>query len=110
MERAAFDAAWAEIADNFGNDPRTIDVARLWLANAMLSIACEDSRNVEVLKRAALERMARDTEPLHCHLAGDLPRKIVRGSPHGDPRRSSSPPAESQGAHGGQDREPHLAG
>ena len=61
----AFEAAWAEIAGNFGNDPQTIEAARLWLANAMLSIACEDSRDVEVLKRAALERMARDTEPLH---------------------------------------------
>jgi hypothetical protein len=87
----------AEIAVNFGNDPRTIELARLWLANAMLSIACEDSRDVEVLKQASLERMAQDTKPLHLsHLAGDLPTTIVRGSPDGGHRRSSSPPAESQ--------------
>jgi hypothetical protein len=61
----AFDAAWAEIAGNFRNDPLTIEAARLWLAKAMLSIASEDSRDVEALKRAALERMARDTKPLH---------------------------------------------
>jgi hypothetical protein len=54
----AFDAAWEEIAGNFGNDRGQIEAARLKLANAMLSIANEESRNVEVLKQAALERMA----------------------------------------------------
>ena len=34
--------------------------ARLRLAEALLSIASEDSRDVEVLKRAALQRMALD--------------------------------------------------
>jgi hypothetical protein len=57
---AAFDAAWAEIASNFGDDPTDVEKARLRLANALLSIAVEDSRNVEVLKRAALQRMALD--------------------------------------------------
>jgi hypothetical protein len=56
----AFDAAWVEIADNFGNDPVEIEAARLKLANAMLSIASEDSRDAEVLKKAALLRMALD--------------------------------------------------
>ena len=42
----AFDAAWAEIADTYGNDP--VVAARLRLASAMLSIASEDSRDVEV--------------------------------------------------------------
>ena len=54
----AFDAAWAEIAGNFGNDPVVIDAARVKLANAILSIASEDSRDVEDLKRAALQAMA----------------------------------------------------
>jgi hypothetical protein len=40
----AFDAAWAEIADTYGNDP--VVAARLRLASAMLSIASEDSRDV----------------------------------------------------------------
>jgi hypothetical protein len=56
----AFDAAWAEIASNFGDDPTDVEKARLRLANALLFIADEDSLNVEVLKRAALQRMALD--------------------------------------------------
>ena len=56
----AFDAAWVDIAGNFGSDPQDIERARLRLARAMLSIASEDSRDVEVLKRAALEQMALD--------------------------------------------------
>lgn len=56
----AFEEAWATIADNFGSDPKVIEAARLTLANALLSIAHEDSRDVGVLKRAALERMALD--------------------------------------------------
>jgi hypothetical protein len=56
----AFDQAWQEIAVNFGNDPFDIERARLRLANALLSIADEDSRDVAVLKRAALQRMALD--------------------------------------------------
>jgi hypothetical protein len=54
----AFDAAWAQIAGNFGNDPKDIERARFRLADAMLSVASEDSRDVEILKTAALEAMA----------------------------------------------------
>jgi hypothetical protein len=57
---AAFDAAWAEVAGNFGNDPFDVEKARLRLAKALLSVANEDSRDVTVLKRAALQRMALD--------------------------------------------------
>ena len=56
----AFDAAWVEIAGNFGNDPPQIEAARLKLATTILSIATDDSRDVEVLKKAAIERMAMD--------------------------------------------------
>jgi hypothetical protein len=56
----AFDQAWMEIAGNFGDHPAEVETARLKLANAILSIADEDSRDVEVMKRAALERMALD--------------------------------------------------
>ena len=56
----AFDAAWAVISANFGHDPVDAEKARLGLAEALLSIASEDSRDVEVLKRAALQRMALD--------------------------------------------------
>ena len=59
----AFDAAWAEISDKFGTGPVAIEAARLRLANAVLSVASEDSRDVEVLKRAALHVMARWGRP-----------------------------------------------
>ena len=56
----AFDEAWQDIAATFGDNPHDIEHARLKLANAVLSIADEDSRDVAVLKRAALQRMALD--------------------------------------------------
>ena len=56
----AFDEAWQEIAGNFGSDPQQIEAGRLRLAEAVLSVAHEDSRDVRVLKRAALQRMALD--------------------------------------------------
>jgi hypothetical protein len=43
---AAFDAAWAQISNNFGHDPVDVEKARLRLANALLSVANEDSRDV----------------------------------------------------------------
>jgi len=46
--------------NNFGDEPADVEKARLRLAKAILSIANEDSRNVAVLKRAALQRMALD--------------------------------------------------
>jgi hypothetical protein len=54
----AFEEAWSEIAPRFGDDPAEIENARLKLANALLSIADEESRDVAVLKRSALQRMA----------------------------------------------------
>jgi hypothetical protein len=56
----AFDAAWEDVAGNFGDLPAEVEAARLKLANAILSIATENSRDVAVLKRAALEQMAAD--------------------------------------------------
>ena len=58
------DAAWAQIAHNFGSDPVDIDNARYALATAVLSIASEESRDVEVLKRAGLQRLAIDYRQL----------------------------------------------
>jgi hypothetical protein len=52
----AFDQAWSVIAGNIGRDAS--EAARLRLANALLSVATEDSRDVEGLKREALEAMA----------------------------------------------------
>jgi hypothetical protein len=56
----AFDDAWLQIAGNFGNDPIDVEKARIRLAHALLTIADDESRDVGVLKRAALERMALD--------------------------------------------------
>ena len=56
----AFEAAWAEIAWIFDKDPLGTERAREQLMRAVLSSASEDSRNVEGLVRAALERMASD--------------------------------------------------
>jgi hypothetical protein len=35
----AFDAAWADIEGNFGEEPERVAAARLKLANVMLSVA-----------------------------------------------------------------------
>jgi hypothetical protein len=56
----AFDAAWLEIAGNFGNDPGDVERAQYRLATALVSVASEDSCDVGVLKEAALQRMALD--------------------------------------------------
>jgi hypothetical protein len=55
----AFDEAWAYIEGNFGCD-QAREAARVKLATVLLSVASDDSRDVEVLKRAALEVMAGD--------------------------------------------------
>jgi hypothetical protein len=56
----AFDEAWAEIAGNFGDNPIQVDNARLRLAEALLSVATEESTDVAALKRGALQAMALD--------------------------------------------------
>ena len=53
-----FDAAWNGIAANFGDNPLAIEAARLKLANALLSVAREDSSDPDSLKRQALQIMA----------------------------------------------------
>jgi hypothetical protein len=60
----AFDEAWLTIAGNF-NDPQSIEAARLRLADALLSVAFEDSHDVEALKAGALEAMALDYRERH---------------------------------------------
>ena len=54
----AFDQAWAQIAANYGNDPKDIERGRLRLARAVLEVATDDSRDVDQLTRASLEAMA----------------------------------------------------
>jgi hypothetical protein len=52
----AFDQAWSVVAGNISYDSKP--AARLRLANALLSIASDDSRDVAALKMKALEVMA----------------------------------------------------
>ncbi|MFZ1103719.1 MAG: hypothetical protein WAN86_12905 [Hyphomicrobiaceae bacterium] len=50
----AFDEAWAVLAPRYGNDAPAIEAARTRLANILLSLAREDSRDVGLLRDAAL--------------------------------------------------------
>ena len=54
----AFDDAWSEIASQFNQTGLQSEAARLKLANAVLSVAKEDSRDANELKNAALQIMA----------------------------------------------------
>jgi hypothetical protein len=54
----AFDEAWTAIAANFGEDWHDIEKAQLRLATAVLAVASEDSRDVDLLKTRALAAMA----------------------------------------------------
>jgi hypothetical protein len=54
----AFDDAWSEIAPHFDGDRQQVQSARLRLADAILSVASEHSRDPEQLKNQALEVMA----------------------------------------------------
>ena len=49
-----FDSAWLDIAGNWGDDDERTEAARTLLAKSILSVARDDSRDVEVLKSAAL--------------------------------------------------------
>ena len=53
----AFDEAWGSIAHQY-KTPDEVDAARIQLANATLAVASEASRDVEVLKEAALQVMS----------------------------------------------------
>jgi hypothetical protein len=56
----AFDQAWTYIAAHFGNDNDSVEAARLKLANAVLAVVREDSRDPVQVKNAALQMMALD--------------------------------------------------
>jgi hypothetical protein len=58
----AYDNAWSEIAPHFDGDGEQVQSARLRLADAILSVATERSRDAEQLRKKALEVMA-----LGCH-------------------------------------------
>jgi hypothetical protein len=56
--REAYREAWADIAGNFGDDPPTVERARLKLARIMLTIRLDKSMNITQVKTASLETMA----------------------------------------------------
>lgn len=56
--RQAFDNAWAEIAGKF-NGAAEKETARLTLATAILSVATNENCDVETLKQAGLQALAR---------------------------------------------------
>jgi hypothetical protein len=64
---AAFDAAWEEFAFNINIDDPVVVEARLALADAVLAVADEESRDVAALKKGALEVLARK-----CAIAGEM--------------------------------------
>ena len=53
----AFDEAWEQLAPRIGPNALAIEAARLRLANAILSLADENSKDAEHLKAAALRIM-----------------------------------------------------
>jgi len=55
----AFDEAWAQIATFFGDDPLMIEGGRLTLADAILSLATNESRDVGALRHAGIQAMAK---------------------------------------------------
>jgi hypothetical protein len=55
----AFDEAWQAIAGNFSSDANVVSAARMNLAEAILSVANDDSRDVSALKQAALDVIRR---------------------------------------------------
>jgi len=60
----AFDAAWADIAGFYGDDPSIVQDARNKLADALLRAADRDGANdVEGMRRAALTMMALSFRP-----------------------------------------------
>jgi len=55
----AFDAAWDEIAWSVNKtEPVAVEAARLCLADAVLSVAHEEAKDAEALKKGALEVLA----------------------------------------------------
>ena len=73
----AFDEAWAQVATFFGDDPLMIEGARLTLANAILSVASNESRDIGALKRAGIQAMAKqyDLQPTYAPKNSDSPGK-----------------------------------
>jgi hypothetical protein len=78
----AFDQAWQQIAPDFGDDPIDVEIARIRLAHALLTVADNDSRDVGVLKRAGLQRMALNCRKRRDSSARSSARAVGTGRHH----------------------------
>jgi hypothetical protein len=56
----AFDNAWNEIGGSFGDNTLAKQAARLKLANVILDLAREGGHDPDLIKKAALQTMARN--------------------------------------------------
>jgi hypothetical protein len=54
----AFDDAWIAIAGNFGNDPATVEAARIRLAKIIMTFPPDKIRDAEQVKNSALQIFA----------------------------------------------------
>jgi hypothetical protein len=78
----AFDEAWVLIAGNF-NTPEESEIARLLLAEAILSVATKGSCDVVAIKSGALHALAMDYRyrsqiPLAQALAPEITAALMR--------------------------------
>jgi hypothetical protein len=54
----AFDEAWASIAEKYADDPDRAEIARLKLANTILSFPIEDIKDAQQITCSSLQIMA----------------------------------------------------
>lgn len=54
----AFDEAWATIAPKYADDPDLAEIARLKLANAILSFPADEIKDAEQIKNSSLQLIA----------------------------------------------------
>jgi hypothetical protein len=54
----AFDAAWETIGPNYADDPDRAEIARLKLANTILSFPADEIKDADQIKNSSLQIMA----------------------------------------------------
>ena len=57
----AFDAAWETMAPNYAGDPDRAEIARLKLANTILSFPADEITDAEQIKNSSLQIVALGT-------------------------------------------------
>ena len=73
----AFDQAWGVVAGNYGTDPKTVEAARLKLADAMLAVVHQGMTDSHQLASLALQMM-RINESISERDLDDVPTKPPR--------------------------------